>query len=109
MRAKLFCIGLLAGLFAFLTECHVASALSTTKTLSFDLASPQVTFEVVNDDGTVTTTPANLPVPPGMDSQPLTFTKFDTTLGNLTAVTITFTTTEYAATVTVQADNQGSD
>jgi len=108
MRARFLCLGLLAGVFAILVQCAVANALSITQTLSFDLMTPTVNFEITNDDGTVTTTPT-LPVPSETDSDPLTFTKFNTTLGTLTAVTITFTTTEYSATVTVQADNQGFD
>jgi len=107
MKAKF--LGLLAGVFAILVQCAVANAVSTAQTLSFDLTTPTVTFQVTNNNGTVTTMPATLPVPPGTDSDPLTFTKFDTTLGTLTAVTISFTTTEYSATVTVQANNQGSD
>lgn len=107
MRAKF--LGLLTGVFAIFVQSAVANALSITQTQSFDLTTPTVTFQVTNNDGTVTTIPATLPVLPGTDSDPLTFTKFNTALGNLTAVTITFTTTEYSATVTVQADNQGLD
>jgi hypothetical protein len=107
MKVKFFSAGLLAGIFALLAACAAAHALTMTQTLSFDLSAPTVAFQVTNDDGTVTTVPTNLPVPPGTDSQTLSFTKFDTTLGNLTGVTITFTTTQYSATVTVQADNGG--
>jgi len=107
MKAKF--LGLLAGVFAIFVQCAVANAVSITQTQSFDLTTPTVTFQVTNNNRTVTTIPATLPVPPGTDSDPLTFTKFDTTLGNLTVVTITFTTTEYSATVTVLANNQGTD
>ncbi len=96
---------LLAALTYFLLGT-AAHALTISQTLSFDIAAPTVTFAVSNDNGDVTITPS-LPVPPGTASQVLTFTKFDTTLGTLTGVTITFATTAYTATATVGADNQG--
>jgi len=90
----------------------VANALMITQTQTINLAAPQVptvTFTLVNDSTDsppVVTNTTNSPKDP---EQILIFQKFNTGLGTLTGVTITFT-TAYGATASVDVtDNSDSD
>jgi hypothetical protein len=69
----------------------------------FNLTAPQINFEVSNVNGKVTVTTNS----PQIVSQVLTFNKFNTGLGTLTGVTITFT-TAYGATATVSVVGSGN-
>lgn len=104
MKARI----LLAGVFALLAECAVANALTTateTELINSLAISPQITFDVSNNGaGNVSNTNTG----PRTPSQNLTFDRFNPTLGNLTGVTITFTTV-YGATATVNATNNNLD
>ncbi|HTN70635.1 MAG TPA: choice-of-anchor E domain-containing protein [Methylomirabilota bacterium] len=109
MRAKFSCMGLLAGIFAFLAKCAVANAITMTtlpEIETFNLTAPQVpqvNFEVSNSDAN--TPPVKIDTnSPQTASQVLTFNKFNTGLGTLTGVSITFT-TSYGATATVTVPN----
>jgi len=108
MRAKFLSISLLAGMFAILVQCAVANAVSITtapETESFNLATtPTVTFEVKTGSQLPPIPPVNTNNSPVINSSILTFDKFDTSLGTLTGVSITFTTT-YGATVTLSVTN----
>jgi hypothetical protein len=104
MTAKF--LGLLAGMFALLAECAVANAITMTtlpETELINLTNSQITFHVENN-GTPPATVTN--TGPGTASQVLTFDKFNTALGTLTGVKITFM-TAYGATATVTVDNNG--
>jgi hypothetical protein len=57
-ESKIFCLSLLAGVFAILVQWAVANALTVTETESFNFSTAQVTFNVTNDgNGNVSTTP----------------------------------------------------
>ena len=95
-------------MFAILVQCAVANAVSITtapETRVVNLTTtPMVTFQVITGEGDppLITTTNNGPV---SNSSPLlTFNKFDTSIGTLTGVSITFTTT-YGATVTLSVTN----
>jgi hypothetical protein len=108
MKAK--SLGLLAGVFATLVQCAVANALSITQTAVINLGAPQVptvTFDLVNDSTEFPPMVTNNTNSPKDTEQILTFQKFNTGLGNLTGVTITFT-TAYDATASVNV-TQNSD
>ena len=49
MKARFFCLGLLAGVFAILVQWAVANALTVTETESFNFSTAQVTFNVTTD------------------------------------------------------------
>src|ERR1044071_4715492 len=107
MKAKF--LALLAGFFAILVQCAVANALTMTtlpETESFNLTTtPTVMFQVI--------TGSTIPFIPSVDtnngpisnSSLLTFNKFDTSLGTLTGVSITFNTT-FGATVMLSVMNE---
>ena len=107
MRARFFCLKLLAGVFAFLAECAVANALMTTETQFINnLSTTKITFTVEND-GTDTAVKPDTNSPQTA-TQTLTFNKFNNALGILTAVTITLT-SDYDVTVTVTATNRSDE
>lgn len=111
VRAKVLGMGVLAGLFALLAGGPVANAIPmmTTETESFTLTAPQVLFTVTKTTENPSATVTNNSVPnPQTASQALTFNLFDGGLGNLTGVTITFSTT-YGATATVTVQNNSDD
>ncbi len=107
MQVRRLSLGLWAGVFFFLMQCVAAQAITMTtvpEIEAFNLSTTQVTFHVSNDSGTIT----NNNNSPTSASQILTFNQFNSALGALTNVTITFT-TSYGATVTLSATNNGFD
>jgi len=106
MQARRLSLGLYIGVFFFLMQCVAAQAITLTTAPEievFNLSTTQVTFQVSNDDGTVTKDNNS----PQSASQALTFNQFNSALGTLTSVTITFT-TSYGATATITAVNGDS-
>lgn len=110
MRANVLAVGLVAGILALVANGAVATAIPVQtgpETESFTLATTltnnkQVTFSVI-DQATNSNSPQ-------IDSLPLTFNKFDAGLGNLLAVTITFSSIYNAtATLTVVLNGEGED
>lgn len=109
MKAKF--LALLAGVFAILVQWAVANAVPITtqpqiEPFTLD-TNPTVTFSVITGEGNPPKVDTTNNGPVINSTQPLTlvFNKFDTSLGNLTGVSITFTTT-YGATVTLNATNE---
>lgn len=104
MRTKVLGMGVLAGLFALVAAGPLANAATITQTESFTLTAPQVLYTVTKttEDATATITNNSTQT----DFQDLTFNQFDSGLGTLTGVTITFSTT-YGATATVTVQNNG--
>jgi len=95
-------MSVLAGLFALAAENPDASAATMTQTESFTLTAPQVLYTVTTEDSTATVTNNSTQTA----FQDLTFNRFDSGLGTLTGVTITFSTT-FGATATVTVQNNG--
>ena len=107
VRAKVLGVGVLAGLFALLADGPVANAITITQIESITLTAPQAVYTVTKTTEDATATVTNNSVPnPQTASQALTFNRFDSGLGTLTGVTITFATI-YNATVTVTVENNG--
>ena len=108
-ESKISFLSLLAGDVCDFSEWAVANALTVTETESFNFSTAQVTFNVTTDgNGNVSTTPDPLSQAVTTDFRDLTFNRFNTALGTLTAVTITLT-SDYDVTVTVSATTTSPD